>query len=80
MILYDNGWHEGTIAYYNKTIQGPKIDYQDKSIHYISPSEIWGAGVIQSYCQLSFSLSLSGVLKMFLLVGVFEENPDSYSS
>ena len=42
---YDNGWHVGKIAYYNRTIQENKIDYRENSIDYISPSEIGGADV-----------------------------------
>ena len=42
--LYDNGWHVGEIASYNKTLQEYEIHYRDNSIDYISP-EIEGSDV-----------------------------------
>ena len=29
--LYENGWHVGKIAYFNKSLKEYKIDYADKN-------------------------------------------------
>ena len=43
--LYENGWHVGKIAYFNKSLKEYKIDYADQTIDYISPHEIGGHDV-----------------------------------
>ena len=40
--LYENGWHVGKIAYFNKSLKEHKIDFVDQTIDYISPHEIGG--------------------------------------
>ena len=40
--LYENGWHVGKIAYFNKSLKECKIDYADRTIDYISQHEIGG--------------------------------------
>ena len=74
--LHDNGWHVGKITYYNKTLQKYKIDYQDNSIDYISPSKFEGAVYFVDVKLKLFPnefqfLSLGGVLKMFLIFNDF---------
>ena len=43
--LYENGWFECTITYFNKCFEEYRVVYQDESGDYISPNDIDGVEV-----------------------------------